>query len=119
MEAILHKKLLKDAMNTSSHIEMDARDLGELKEIPQLKRVIKALIDNRMIPRGEEITQATCKDMESHWLYQLKNSDPFKKAGNIGYANYVPPVNHTIGYPLATDVKLERPVAFTCSYTLH
>jgi hypothetical protein len=118
MDALLHKRLLKEAMNESSHIEMDARDMGELREIVTLKRVIKAMIDNRMIPRGEEYTQETCKDLEKHWLYQLENSDPFKKAGRIGYANWVPPVDKENVYPQAGDIKLERPIDFTCSYTL-
>jgi len=118
MDAILHKKLLKDAMNESSHNEMQARTKGILRDIPDLERVIKALIDNRMIPRGEPMTQETCKDLEKHWLYQLENSDPFKKAGNIGYANYVPKPDQKLGIPLAKHVKLENPIPLTCSYTV-
>lgn len=118
MDALLHKRLLKEAMNESAHNEMEARTFGNLRDIPDLERVIKALVDNRMIPRGEPMTQETCKDLEKHWLYQLENSDPFKKAGNIGYANWVPPVDKKIGFPLAKDVKLEKPVPLTCSYTL-
>jgi hypothetical protein len=118
MQAIMHKTLLRQAMDESAKIEVEARDLGELQDIPVLKRVRQALIDNRMLPRGEPVTQETCKDLEAHWLYQLKNSDPFKKANKIGYANWVPPVNATIGFPLASDIKLERPIDLTCSYTL-
>jgi hypothetical protein len=118
MEAITHKALLKEAMAKSSEYEMAARDNGELQFIPALRRVIKALLAQRMIPRGETMSQETCKDLEKHWLYQLENSDPFKKANNIGYANWVPAADAKIGFPLASDIKLERPVGFTCSYTL-
>jgi len=118
MDALLHKKLLKDAMNTSTWLERDARDLGELKEIPELKRVIKAMVDNRMQPRGEPMSQQTCKDLETHWLYQLENTVNFKKGGNIGYANYVPPVNATIGFPTAGHVPLQKAVDFSCSYSM-
>jgi len=118
MDAILHKKLLKEAMNKSATWEIEARTLGEFASIEDLKSVIKTLIDQRMVPRGEPMTQETCKDFEKHWLYQLENSDPFKAAGNIGFANYVPPVNKTIGFPTADDVTLETPIKFTCSYTL-
>merc|ERR1719428_1982659 len=105
-------------MDESAKIETAARERGELQDEPTLERWIKALIDNRMIPQGEPMSQETCKDLEKHWLYQLENSDPFKKANMIGYANWVPPTNATIGFPLASDVKLERPVGLTCSYTL-
>jgi hypothetical protein len=117
-DAILHKTLLANAMDEAAHIEGDARDFGELRDIPSLKRNIKALIDNRMLPHGEPFSQSTCKDLEKHWLYQLKNTDPFKKANNIGYANWVPPPNATIGFPLAGDIKLERPIDLTCSYAV-
>jgi len=117
MNAILHKTLLKNAMTTSAEYEVNAREKGELQEIPALQRVIKALLDNRMIPRGETMNQDTCKDLERHWLYQIKNSDPFKKANMIGYANWYPDKNEKIGYPLSSDIDLERPVGFKCSYT--
>jgi hypothetical protein len=119
MDGLLHKKLLKDFMAESSALELAARDLGQLREILDLRRIRKGLIEQRMIPRGEPMSQETCKDLEKHWLYELKNSDPFKKANMIGYANWVPPTNATIGYPTKDDIALKRSVGFTCSYTLH
>jgi hypothetical protein len=118
MDALLHKKNLREAMNKSAQWEKEARTLGEFASIEDLKSVIKALIDHRMVPRGEPMTQETCKDLEKHWLYQLENPDHFKAAGNIGYANYVPPVNNTRGYPTAEDIPMKKPIKFTCSYTL-
>jgi hypothetical protein len=118
MDAILRKKLLRDAMNVSAHYEAAAQVNGTLQTVANLKTAIKNLIEQRMVPRGEEYTQDTCKDLESHWLYQLENNDPFKKANYIGYANWAPPVNETSGYPTAKDLKLEKPIQFTCSYTV-
>jgi len=118
MMALVHMSLLKDAVTKSDKIEKDAREDGVLAEVDHLKRVRQALIDNRMLPRGEPISQEVCKDLEQHWLYQLKNPDPFKKANNIGYANWAPPVNRTIGFPLAKDIPLKKAVDFTCSYTV-
>jgi hypothetical protein len=188
MDALMHKKLLREAMNKSAKWEKEARGLGQVgttlsapimagattievadqtsfsigdviqigtetnevkgissiilnhpvigdhpagepinllpagepqfASIEDLKSVIKALIDHRMVPRGEPMTQETCKDLEKHWLYQLENSDPFKAAGNIGYANYVPPVDEEKGFPTIEDVPMKRPIKFTCSYTL-
>jgi len=118
MAAIEHKRLLQAAMDLSGQYEVAARERGELQEIAALKRVIKALLDNLMIPRGETFSQDACEDLGKHWLYQLENSDKFKKANNIGYANWVPPMNKKVGFPLATDIKMERPVGFSCSYTL-
>jgi hypothetical protein len=118
VDAITRMTNLKMAMNESAHVEKNARNLGKLATIPDLKRLIKALIDHRMIPRGETMDQEKCKDLEKHWLYELKNYDIFKKAGNIGYANYAPPLNVEKHYPQAEDLELRKPIDFTCSYTL-
>jgi len=115
-DAILHLSLLKDAINKSLTLETAARVFGELKEVAALKTIITALIDNRMIPRGETLTKETCKDLAKHWLYQLEISDPFKKAGNIGYANWVKK-NSADDPRFAADVPLMKPVGFKCDYS--
>lgn len=115
-EAIQHRKLLMEAMNKSTNLESAARIHGELLEVASLKTIIQALIDNRMIPRGETLSKDTCKDLEKHWLYQLEISDPFKKAGNIGYSNWVK--KNTEDSPrFAADVPLMKPVGLKCDYS--
>jgi hypothetical protein len=117
VDALTHKLNLQTAMDASAKIEKESRNEGKLASIPDLKKWINALIDHRMIPHGEPMSQALCKDLEKHWIYELENIDKFKKAGNIGYANYVHPLNEEKAYPQAKDISLERPIDFSCSYT--
>lgn len=86
-------------------------DEDNIPPADQLQDVINWLIENSMISRGEPQSQETCKDLEQHFLWQLE------KPKN-GWKNYIPPKNETMGHPNHEDVKLEKPVSFTCSYTV-
>lgn len=109
--ANLRMTYLKNAMAYTDKL-YNATVHGYPPPTSNIQATIDIMLGNRMVPHGEPFTQETCKDLEKHFLWQLPND------AKLGFANYIPPINEEIGYPTSEDVKLEKPVPFTCSYSV-
>lgn len=79
-----------------------------------IQAAIDAMNAFRMVPHGIPHSEETCKDFESHFLWQLKKTN----GGGLGYDNHIPEGSQVLGYPTSKDLSIEQAIGISCRFAI-
>lgn len=107
-DAITRIKTLKDAVSHANDLLNMTLRTGVLPGTRDMNLTTKTMLANRVVPRGEPFSDAVCKDLEKHNVWQIP---PTHTVQGLGYSNYLPPGS--------TGANLEPALLFSCNYMKH
>jgi len=99
--AILRNDTLVHAQTNAKRLYKEAK-AGNMASAEDFGKVIDAMIENNMEPRGVPFSQQSCTHVESQFLHELE----------------VPPGGRHPANTFGNQVVLKKPVRFKCHYTI-